>query len=82
MWLRDLYYGAFKVFPCSLSSCFVILFSNVITSLGEEGAGLCASRVLLVNVFVCFIRVSFYHFSLPLGVGGWVRSGLFYKLFW
>ena len=40
----------FKVFPCSLSSYFFISFSIVITSLGEEGAGLCASRVL----FVCF----------------------------
>ena len=29
-------------------SCFFILFSIVITSLGEEGAGLCASRA-----FVC-----------------------------
>ena len=23
--------------------------------------------------FVCFVRVSFCHFSLPLGVGGWLR---------
>ena len=38
----------FKVFPCSLSSCFVIPFSIVIPSLGEEGAGLYASRA-----FVC-----------------------------
>ena len=40
--------SCFKVFPCSLSSCFVIPFSIVITSLGEEGAGLCAPRA-----FVC-----------------------------
>ena len=71
--------SCFKVFPCSLSSCFAIPFSIVITSLGEEGAGLCASRA-----FVCFVRVSFCHFSLPLGVGGWLRfvivtlSGLFH----
>ena len=26
-------------------------------------------RVLLVHLFVCFVRVSFCHFSLPLGVG-------------
>ena len=32
--------SCFKVFPCSLSSCFIIPFSIVITSLGEEGAGL------------------------------------------
>ena len=40
--------SCFKVFPCSLSSCFVILFSIVITSLGEGGAGLCAP-----GAFVC-----------------------------
>ena len=40
--------SCFKVFPCSLSSCFFIPFSIVITSLGEEGAGLCAS-----HAFVC-----------------------------
>ena len=55
----------FKLFPCSLSSCIVIPFSTLITSLGDEGAGLCASRA-----FVCFISVSVCHFSLPLGVGG------------
>ena len=43
--------------------------------------------VLLVHLFVWFVRVSFYRFSLPLGVGGWLRfvivapPGLFY-LFW
>ena len=47
--------SCFKVFPCSLSSCFVIPFSIVITSLGEEGAGLIASRAFLV----CFVRVIF-----------------------
>ena len=60
--------SCFKGFPCSLSSCFFILFSIVITSLGEEGAGLCASLA-----FICFVLyVSFCHFSLPLGVGGWL----------
>ena len=29
--------------------------------------------MLLVHLFVCFVRVSFSHFSLPLGVGGWLR---------
>ena len=54
----------------------------MIILLGEEGAGLCASRT-----FVCFVRVSFCHFSLPLGVGGWLRfvivalPDLFYQLF-
>ena len=54
----------------------------MITSLGEEGAGLCASRA-----FVYFARVSFCPFSLPLSVGGWLRfvivalPGLFYYFF-
>ena len=61
--------SCFKVFPCSLSSCFFIPFSIVITLLGEEGTGLCASRA-----FVClFLCVSVCHFSLPLRVGGWPR---------
>ena len=40
--------------------------------------------VLLVHLFVCFVRVTFCHFSLPLGVGGWLQfvivalPGLFY----
>ena len=50
--------SCFKVFPCSLSSCFFIPFSIVITSLGEEGTRLCASRAC-----VCFVRVTFCHFS-------------------
>ena len=41
--------------------------------------------MLLVHLFVCFVRVSVFPFSLPLGVGGWLRfvtvalPGLFYK---
>ena len=43
------YYGELHfVLPCSLSSCCVSPFSIVITSLGEERAGLCAS-----SAFVC-----------------------------
>ena len=51
----------------------------MVTSLGEETAGLCASRA-----FVCSVRVRFCHFSLPLGVEGLLRfvivalPGLFY----
>ena len=45
--------SCFKVFPCSLSSCFFILFSIVITSLGEEGAGLCASRAFVCLFCTC-----------------------------
>ena len=40
--------SCFKVFPCSLSSFFVISFSILIISLGEAGARLCAS-----HAFVC-----------------------------
>ena len=52
--------ASFKVFPYSLSSCFFILFSIVITLLVEEGAGLCASRAFVclfvyVLVFVIFL---------------------------
>ena len=43
----------FKVFPCLLSSCFFIRFSIVITSLGEEGAGLCASRAFVCLICIC-----------------------------
>ena len=53
-------------------------------SAGEEGAGLCTSRA-----FVCFVRALFCPFSLPLGVGDWLRFAivafpglLFYELFW
>ena len=43
--------------------------------------------MLLVHLFVCFARVGFCQFSLPFGVGGWLRfvivalPGLFYLLF-
>ena len=61
--------SSFKVLPCYLSSCFFFPFSIVITPLGEEGAGLCASR----RLFVCFARASFGPFSLPVLTG--VASG-------
>ena len=57
----------FKVFPCSLSSCFFIAFSIVIISPGEGGAGLCVSRPCVC--LFCTHDISFCHFSLPLGVG-------------
>ena len=40
-----------------------------------------------MHLFVCFVRVSFCHFSLLLGVGGWLQfvivalPGLFYYFF-
>ena len=45
------------VLSCSLILCFFSPFRIVITSLGEEGTGLCASRV-----FVYFARVIFVLF--------------------
>ena len=78
--LRDA--TCFKFFPCSLSSCFFIPFSIVFTSLGKREL-VC---VLLVHLFVCFVRVNFCHFSFPFDFGGWLRfvivalPGLFYKL--
>ena len=67
--------------PCSLSSCFVILFSTVITSLGEEGAGLCASRAFVCLFCTCYFFFFFFcHFSLLLvsgvGCGLWLWHSL------
>ena len=37
-----------------------------------------------MHLFVCYVRVSFCHFSYPIGVGGWLQfltvvlPGLFY----
>ena len=45
--------SCFKVFTCSLSSCLFIPFSVVITSLGDEGAGLCASRAFVSLFCTC-----------------------------
>ena len=45
--------SCFKLFPCSLSSCFFIPLSIVITSLGEVEAGLCASRAFVSLFCTC-----------------------------
>ena len=54
----------FKVFPCSLSSCFAIPFSILITALEEDGAS---------RVFVCLFCTSLvfviFPFLLVSGVG-------------
>ena len=60
--------SCFKVFPCSLSSCFVISFSIVIASLGEEGAGVCASRAFVCLFLHVLVSVIFL-FLLLSGVG-------------
>ena len=61
--LRSILRGAlcFKVFSVLLVF-FLSPLSIVITSLLEEGAGLCASRA-----FVCFARVLFLFLSLARG---------------
>ena len=76
--------SCFKVFLCSLSSCFFISFSIVIASLGEEGAGLCASRAFVCLFLHVLVSVIFL-FLLVSGVGcGWLQyvivalPGLFY----
>ena len=58
--------GRLMFFKSSLALCprFSVCFSILITSLGEEGAGLCASRT-----FVCFARVCFFFFLLVSRVG-------------
>ena len=49
---------------------FFVCFSILITSRGEEGAGLC---FFFSHLFVCFERICVCHFSLPLGVEGSLR---------
>ena len=51
--------SCFKVFPCSLSSCFVIPLRIVITSLAEEEDGLCASRAFVCLFCTCWF-LSFF----------------------
>ena len=65
--------SCFKVLPCSFCSYFFIPFSIVITSLGEGGVWGMLVYLLLVHLFVCFAHVRLRPFSLPLGVGGWLR---------
>ena len=71
VWLCGVYYGEFHVESC-LALCsrvFSVLFSIVITSLEEERAGLCVSRVMLVY----FLCVKLCPFSLLSVVRGWIR---------
>ena len=61
-------YGAHHVLKsCSLSSCFVLPFSTVISSFGEEGAGLCASRAFVCLFWACWF-LSFFFSLLVSGV--------------
>ena len=71
MWFCGLYHGSFNVLKSSRALCprFSVWFSILIAPLGGEEAVF----VLLVHLFVCFARVCFCPFSLPLGVEGWLR---------
>ena len=83
VWLCCLYYGALHVSKSSRALCprfsafHLALYSP---RLGKREL----ACVLLAHLFVCFVRVSFCHFSLPLGVGAWLRfvivalPGVFY----
>ena len=51
---------------------FSVCFNILITSLEEEGTGLCASRTF-VCLFCLFCAGIFCPFSLPLGVESWLR---------
>ena len=53
LWLVLRGASGLKLLPCSLSSCFFIHFSIVVISLGEEGAGLCASRAFVCLFCTC-----------------------------
>ena len=60
--LCGFYYGAFHVESChalhALFSCFCSPFSTVITSLGAERAGLCASSDFCLCCTQCFCHLS------------------------
>ena len=59
--------ASFCVMPCCLSSCFFLaLWSPRLGGGGGGGGGLFC--VLLVHLFVCFARVGFCPFSVPLVV--------------
>ena len=70
--VSGLYYGALHVLKSSRALCPCV--SSFLSALWSPRLGkrdlVC---VLLVHLVVCFVRVSFCHFSLPLGVGGWLR---------
>ena len=67
VWLCGLYYEALHVLKSSRTLCpRVSSFLLALCSPRLEEREL--DCVLLVHLFVCFVRVSFCNFSLPLGV--------------
>ena len=73
VWLCGLYYGALHVLKSSRALCPRVL-SFLLAWWSARLRKKKLICVLLVHLFVYFVRVSFCcHFSLPLGVGGWLR---------
>ena len=73
VWLRGLYYGVLHVLKsfrvlCPRISSFLLALLSPRLGMGKREL-VC---VLLVHLLVCFVRVSYCHFSLPLSVGGWL----------
>ena len=62
--------SCFNVLPYTLSPCFYIPFSIVVTPLREERAGLCASRAIACVFCTCLFL---FFIVFLLGVGGWLR---------
>ena len=56
--------SCFKVFPCSLFSCF---FIPILKQRKRKRELVCV--LLLVHLFVCFVNIRFCPFSLPLVLG-------------
>ena len=64
VWLCGLYRGALDVLRSSraLCPCFSVCFGILVTSLGEEGAGICASRTFVCLFCACML-LSFFSSS-------------------
>ena len=77
MQLCGLYHGALGVLKSSRALCprFSVCFSILITSLGEEGAGLCAPRAF-VCLFCAFMFLSFFSSSWCRGLAAVCDCGI------
>ena len=64
------------VLPCSLSMCFVCIFSILITLLGEEEAGLCVYRIficlLAMHMLICITSLFLLVSGLGCGLCLWL----------
>ena len=72
-----LYHGALNVLKSSRALCprFSVCFSILITTLGEEGAGLCASRTF-VCLFCACMFLSFFSSSWCRGLAAVCDCGI------